>query len=63
MKAGFEQFLFAGQKRAIPSGQDRPFLPARVANQNTGFASSELPARGASRIIIVIVFFFRKPKK
>ena len=30
----------AGTKRAIPSGQDRPILPARVANQNTGFASS-----------------------
>ena len=33
-------FAFAGTKRAIPSGQDRPILPARVANQNTGFASS-----------------------
>ena len=32
--------LFAGPKRLIPSGQDRPILPARVANQNTGFASS-----------------------
>ena len=33
-------FAFAGPTRAIPSGQDRPILPARVANQNTGFASS-----------------------
>ena len=33
-------FFSAGPKRAIPSGQDRPILPARVANQNTGFASS-----------------------
>ena len=24
----------------IPSGQDLPFLPAQVANQNTGFPSS-----------------------
>ena len=32
--------LFAGRKQAIPSRQDRPILPARVANQNTGFASS-----------------------
>ena len=28
------------EKREIPSGQDRPILPARVANQNTGFALS-----------------------
>ena len=33
-------FAFAGPVRAIPSGQDRPILPARVANQNTGFTSS-----------------------
>ena len=31
---------FAGTKQGIASGQDRPILPARVANQNTGFASS-----------------------
>ena len=35
-----QTFAFAGPTRAIPSGQDRPILPARVANQNTGFASS-----------------------
>ena len=32
--------LLAGPMREIPSGQDRPTLPARVANENTGFASS-----------------------
>ena len=31
---------FAGTKLAISSGQDRPISPARVANQNTGFALS-----------------------
>ena len=35
-----KDFAFAGPTRAIPSGKDRPILPARVANQNTGFASS-----------------------
>ena len=33
--------LLYGQKwetQEIPSGQDGPFLPARVANQNTRFA-------------------------
>ena len=29
-----------GTKRVIPSGQDRSILPARVANQSTGFGSS-----------------------
>ena len=33
------EFRFCGTNAAIPSGQDRPILPARVANQNTGFAS------------------------
>ena len=28
-----KNFAFAGTKREIPSGQDRPILPARVANQ------------------------------
>ena len=32
----------AGIRRAISRGQDRPILPAQVANQNTGFASSYL---------------------
>ena len=31
---------FARTKRAIPSGRDRPILPAWVGNQATGFASS-----------------------
>ena len=39
-KDGQKNFAFAGPTRGIPSGQDRPILPARVANQNTGFASS-----------------------
>ena len=34
-----ETFSLAGPMREIPSGKDRPFLPAQVANQNTGFAS------------------------
>ena len=39
-KIALKNFAFAGIKREIPSGQDRPILPARVANHNTGFASS-----------------------
>ena len=35
-----ENFFPAGPTREIPDGQDEPILPARVANQNTGFASS-----------------------
>ena len=35
-----QNFTFAGPTRAIPSGQDRPILPARIVNLNTGFASS-----------------------
>ena len=34
-----KNFDFAGTKQAFPSGQDRPILRSRVANQNTGFAS------------------------
>ena len=30
-----KNFAFAGPTREIPRGQDRPILPARVANQNT----------------------------
>ena len=29
-----------GTKRVIPSGQDSPILPARVANHSEGFGSS-----------------------
>ena len=42
-----KDFAFVATKQAIPSGQDRPILPARVANQNTGFASSWLFAEPA----------------
>ena len=35
-----KNFAFAGTKRESPSRQDWPILPAREANQNTGFASS-----------------------
>ena len=35
-----KNFAFVGTKRPIQSGQDRPILPARVANQNTGLAST-----------------------
>ena len=34
-----KNFAFVGTKWAITSGQDRPILPARVANQDIGFAS------------------------
>ena len=32
-----KNFAFVRTKREIPGGQDRTILPARVANQNTGF--------------------------
>ena len=35
----FGEILFAGTKRAVPGGQYRSFLPARVVNQNTEFAA------------------------
>ena len=35
----FGEILFAGTKRAVPGGQYRSILPARVANQNTEFAA------------------------
>ena len=35
-----QRILLLLEKREILSGQDRPILPAQVANQNTGFASS-----------------------
>ena len=34
------EILLAGPAREIPSGQDGPLLPARVANHNAGFALS-----------------------
>ena len=38
-RLNFVEFLFAGTKRAVPGGQYRSILPARVANQNTEFAA------------------------
>ena len=35
----FSEILFAGMKWAVPGGQYRSILPARVANQNTEFAA------------------------
>ena len=43
-----KNFAFAGTKREIPSGEDRPILPARVEHRIRFI----LPARGASHIII-----------
>ena len=51
-----QNFAFAGTTRAIPSGQDRPILPARVANQNTGFDSS-------CPLTCDQAFFFRRSAK
>ena len=41
-----KNFAFAETKRKIPSGQDRPILPARVANQNTGLTTLYKMSRG-----------------
>ena len=38
-RLNFGEILFAGAKRAVPGGQYRSILPARVANQNTEFAA------------------------
>ena len=38
-RLNFSEILFAGTKRAVPGGQYRPILLARVANQNTEFAA------------------------
>ena len=40
MDKRWHYFTFAGTKQGIPSGQDRPILPTRVANQNMGFVTS-----------------------
>ena len=34
------ELILAGPTPQIPSGQEEPILPARVANQNAGFALS-----------------------
>ena len=46
-----KNFVFAGTKREIPSGQDRPILPARVANQNTGCFLSYPLAKPAKLVL------------
>ena len=38
-RLNFGEILFAGTKRAVPDGQYRSILPARVANQNTEFSA------------------------
>ena len=38
-RLNFGEILFAGTKRAVPGGQYRSILPARVANENTEFAA------------------------
>ena len=38
-RLNFGEILFSGTKRAVPGGQYRSILPARVANQNTEFAA------------------------
>ena len=47
-----QRILLLLEQRAILSGQDRPILPAQVANQNTGFTSS-CPLTEAGIIIII----------
>ena len=46
--------VIAGTKRAIPSGQYRSVLPARVANHSAGFGSSFPLAELAIYIVYVI---------
>ena len=41
------ELFLAGPTREIPDGEDWPTLPARVANQNTGLASSSPHADSA----------------
>ena len=38
-RLNFDEILFAGTKRAVPGGQYRSILPARMANQYTEFAA------------------------
>ena len=38
-RLNFGEILFAGSKWAVPGGQYHSILPARVANQNTEFAT------------------------
>lgn len=57
-----ENFFLAGPMREIPNGQDGLTLPARVANQNTGFASSR-PFAYQLRITLHWKLFNLKLKK
>lgn len=45
--------LFAGRTREIPSMQDRPILPSRVANQNTGTGVSTIRFSLIMKIILM----------
>ena len=40
-RLNFGEILFAGTKRAVPGGQYRSILPARLAIQNTEFAAEK----------------------
>ena len=40
---GFRGSFSRGTRRVVPSGQDSPILPARVANHSTRFGSSCQP--------------------
>ena len=57
-----ENFFLAGPMREIPNGQDGLTLPARVGNQNTGFASSR-PFAYQLRITLHWKLFNLKLKK
>ena len=57
-----ENFFLARPMREIPNGQDGLTLPARVANQNTGFASSR-PFADQLRITLHWKLFNLKLKK
>ena len=57
-----KNFFLAGPMREIPNGQDGLTLSARVANQNTGFASSR-PLADQLRITLHWKLFNLKLKK
>ena len=47
------KLYFAGRTREIPSIQDRPILPSRVANQNTGTGVSTIKSSLIMKIILM----------
>ena len=47
------KLYFAGRTREIPSIQDRPILPSRVANQNTGTGVSSIRFSLTMKIILI----------